>query len=130
VSGPRSPTTELGRASFPPQSERVAAARRQVEAMVRGWLASDSVEVAKLLVSELATNAVLYARTSFTLSATVEGGVVRVAVEDGDPHLPELRQAWPDDATGRGLQLVERLASRWGSEPTTGGKVVWFELMR
>jgi hypothetical protein len=30
--------------------------------------------------------------------------------------------------TGRGLQLVERLADRWGSEPRTGGKVVWFEV--
>ena len=27
--------------------------------------------------------------------------------------------------TGRGLKMVDRMASSWGAEATTGGKVVW-----
>lgn len=98
--------------------------------MLAGVVGTETLEVAKLLVSELATNAVLYARTPFTLSASLDGRVVRVAVEDGDPHLPELREPWPTDTSGRGLLLVDRLANRWGSERTAGGKRVWFELRR
>lgn len=130
MSGPQRSTTELGRTSFPPASERVATARKQVEAMLSGHIGSDAVEVAKLLVSELATNSVLYAGTPFTLSASLDEGVVRVGVEDGDPHLPELREPSPHEESGRGMLLVDRLAARWGAEPTHDGKLVWFELRR
>ena len=53
---------------------------------------------------------------------------VWVEVFDPDLRLPRLRTARATDEGGRGLYLVEQLATRWGSRPTAEGKAVWFEL--
>ena len=55
---------------------------------------------------------------------------IRVAVYDTDPRLPAHRVPDQERPGGRGLHLLDQLASRWGAEPTDGGKVVWFELDR
>ncbi len=47
---------------------------------------------------------------------------------DPDLRLPRLRTARATDEGGRGLYLVEQLATRWGSRPTSDGKAVWFEI--
>jgi hypothetical protein len=49
-------------------------------------------------------------------------------VFDPDLRLPRLRSATATDEGGRGLYLVEQLATRWGSRPTPEGKAVWFEI--
>ncbi len=54
--------------------------------------------------------------------------VVWVEVFDPDLRLPRLRSARATDEGGRGLYLVEQLATRWGSRPTAEGKAVWFEI--
>jgi anti-sigma regulatory factor (Ser/Thr protein kinase) len=78
-------------------------------------------------VSELATNAVLHARTPFTV--TIERApVLRVEVHDGDPRPPHTRDYGPEAASGRGLHLVEALALSSGTVTVDGGKAVWFEL--
>jgi serine phosphatase RsbU (regulator of sigma subunit) len=51
-----------------------------------------------------------------------------VEVFDPDLRLPRLRTARATDEGGRGLYLVEQLATRWGSRPTEDGKAVWFEI--
>ena len=53
---------------------------------------------------------------------------VWVEVFDPDLRLPRIRSAGATDEGGRGLYLVEQLATRWGSRPTPEGKTVWFEL--
>jgi hypothetical protein len=57
-------------------------------------------------------------------------GAESVWVEAFDPdlRLPRLRTARATDEGGRGLYLVEQLATRWGSRPTADGKAVWFEI--
>jgi serine phosphatase RsbU (regulator of sigma subunit) len=55
---------------------------------------------------------------------------VWVEVFDRDLRLPRIRTAADTDEGGRGLYLVEQLATRWGSRPTTDGKAVWFEMPR
>jgi len=55
---------------------------------------------------------------------------VWVEVFDPDLRLPRIRTAAETDEGGRGLYLVEQLATRWGSRPTTDGKAVWFEVPR
>ena len=54
--------------------------------------------------------------------------VVWAEVFDRDLRLPRLRSARATDEGGRGLYLIEQLATRWGSRPTPEGKAVWFEL--
>ncbi len=82
----------------------------------------------RLLVTELVTNAVLHARTELHLIIETEPGIVRLRVEDRSPGTPVLRHYDTDDVTGRGLALVEMLATRWGVDPRPDGKSVWCEI--
>lgn len=92
-------------------------------------LGEEECATASLLVSELVTNAVTHGASRAVLEAVAPGGVLRVSVHDEDPRPPELTDdPDPSAESGRGLLLVSLLASRWGVEPVSGGKVVWFEL--
>jgi hypothetical protein len=53
---------------------------------------------------------------------------VWVEVFDPDLRLPRIRSAAETDEGGRGLYLVDQIATRWGSRPTPDGKSVWFEI--
>lgn len=64
----------------------------------------------------------------FLLRLRRGASMVWVEVFDNDLRLPRIRSAAADDEGGRGLYLVEQLASRWGSRPTPDGKAVWFEM--
>jgi PAS domain S-box-containing protein len=64
----------------------------------------------------------------FTLRLRRGAATVWVEVLDTDLRLPRIRSAGENDEGGRGLYLVDQLASRWGSRPTKDGKVVWFEV--
>jgi serine phosphatase RsbU (regulator of sigma subunit) len=66
----------------------------------------------------------------FALRLRRGANAVWVEVFDPDLRLPRIRTAADTDEGGRGLYLVEQLATRWGSRPTTDGKAVWFEMPR
>ena len=81
-----------------------------------------------LAANELVTNAVIHARSTVDLRVQLSNRVVRIEVIDRDPRPPVPRDA-PDDATGgRGMAVVEAVASRWGVDSVDGGKRVWFEV--
>ena len=65
---------------------------------------------------------------TFTLRLRRGAESIWVEVFDPDLRLPRLRSATATDEGGRGLYLVEQLATRWGSRPTPEGKAVWFEI--
>jgi anti-sigma regulatory factor (Ser/Thr protein kinase) len=114
------------RATLPAQPASVRHARAQVRSLVAGWPPGCTATL-QVLVDELVTNAVLHARTSLDVMARVEDHHIRVEVRDDDPRMPRLRKYGPTSSTGRGLHLVEALATLWGAERSSGGKVVWFE---
>ncbi|WDZ90229.1 SpoIIE family protein phosphatase [Nocardiopsis sp. HUAS JQ3] len=64
----------------------------------------------------------------FLLRLRRGANTVWVEVFDNDLRLPRIRSAAADDEGGRGLYLVEQLATRWGARPTPDGKAVWFEM--
>jgi PAS domain S-box-containing protein len=64
----------------------------------------------------------------FTLRLRRGHESIWVEVFDTDLRLPRIRSAGESDEGGRGLYLVDQLATRWGSRPTKDGKAVWFEL--
>jgi serine phosphatase RsbU (regulator of sigma subunit) len=66
----------------------------------------------------------------FALRLRRGANAVWVEVFDPDLRLPRIRTAGETDEGGRGLYLVEQLATRWGSRPTPEGKAVWFEMPR
>jgi anti-sigma regulatory factor (Ser/Thr protein kinase) len=115
---------------LPATPASVPQARRFVVGAVRGVLTGEALETARLLVSELVTNAVLHAGSEACVEVTASADVVRVEVHDASAAMPRRRRPRPLQPGGRGLQLVAALSSRWGAEPTPGGKVVWFELDR
>jgi anti-sigma regulatory factor (Ser/Thr protein kinase) len=86
------------------------------------------VESATLLLSEVVTNAFVHAGTKIHIRVRSTEAAVRVEVEDGAAHLPARRHYAGTAGTGRGLQLMEELADRWGADARATGKTVWFEI--
>jgi anti-sigma regulatory factor (Ser/Thr protein kinase) len=115
--------------SFEPKPMNVRAARDFVaDALDEQGFAGDK-EIVLLLASELVTNAVRHAATTFEITVDVEPDRVKVAVIDGDmDHGPRVRHPGPDDTNGRGLLLVDQLSAVWGSDRVGQGKAVWFTL--
>jgi anti-anti-sigma regulatory factor/anti-sigma regulatory factor (Ser/Thr protein kinase) len=110
-----------------------AAARLYVRDVLQYWrLALPGEEVidrAELLADELVTNAVLHARTSLRLRLELRGDLLHIGVHDASPRLLRVVRDDPDSETGRGLRLVEQLATAWGvHQGRDGGKVVWCTL--
>jgi PAS domain S-box-containing protein len=68
------------------------------------------------------------AARQITLRLRRGASAVWVEVFDPDLRLPRIRSAGETDEGGRGLYLVDQIATRWGSRPTRDGKSVWFEL--
>lgn len=83
---------------------------------------------ASLLVSEVVANAVLHAGGPLVVEVQQKGTAYRIAVSDGSKTPPTDKGYRTDDATGRGVQLLECLAAAWGCKRTGLGKVVWFDL--
>lgn len=111
-----------------PDPSSVRTARQLVTKALAGWDMHDLVDVADLLTSELVSNAVVHAGTAFTVAVEAEPPVARVEVQDGVGDMPLPVRTQGDSEHGRGLMLVEALASQWGSRAVDGGKVVWFVL--
>lgn len=110
---------------FGPDLTSVPAAR----AFVRSCLDDvNQVETIVLLVSELATNAVIHARTPFEVSVGRTEDCVRVSVADANSAAPVLRDATSDDTSGRGLQIVSALADEWGTDLQHDGTRIWFKV--
>lgn len=106
----------------------VRAARGFVADQLAGSTAVAAAASAELVVTELVTNALLHGSPPLLLHVRVTDGRVRLTVHDGSPLLPRRPADDPGAMTGRGLRLVEALASRWGVHHSTGGKAVWAEV--
>lgn len=122
----------MKRERFLRHPEQVAAARRFVtEMLARG---SDTRETARLLVSETVTSTLDQARFNlgdgtFEIAYAVVDSRLRVEVsDDGGPARLRRRIHDVQAEHGRGLRLVQTLASRWGVREDTRGRTIWFEL--
>ena len=113
---------------LPPTARSVPQARQHVNATLRRWHLEHLAETARLLTSELVTNAVLHARTAMTLAMEPTETGVRISVTDGSPIPPALRRHSLTATTGRGLRLLDQLADAWSVDGSNGGKTVWFTL--
>lgn len=83
-----------------------------------------------LLVSELVTNAVRHAEPPVALEVETTEDQVLVAVCDGSPDAPSPRVADDDAEGGRGMLLVDLLASEHGVRRQPPGKTVWARILR
>jgi anti-sigma regulatory factor (Ser/Thr protein kinase) len=112
----------------------VGAARHwAADELLRGdaRLSDHELAVLELLVTETVSNAIRHGRgpVSLELTRDVDTGAVHVAVHDGEPAAPVLRDVGSHATGGRGIALVDRLAQSWGTDlEGAQGKTVWFDL--
>jgi sigma-B regulation protein RsbU (phosphoserine phosphatase) len=121
---------ELGRSEmtvFPREAASVAAARALVARSI-GHCQPEIIDVACLLTSELATNALVHAHSTFDVVVSEIGGLVHVEVTDASNAHVQAILATPLQMHGRGLYLVRELSTKWGVILLPPGKTVWFDL--
>jgi anti-sigma regulatory factor (Ser/Thr protein kinase) len=99
-------------------------------------LEADRMRDVLLMVSELVTNSVVFAGLTheddwIRIEAVVLPHCVRVEVSDSSPGYEPgpARLPAPGDVRGRGVEIVDHLADRWGYDPP-GVSRIWFELRR
>lgn len=111
------------------RADDAAAARRVVAEVATRCRTPVDLDDAILLADELVTNAVRHAGGATALLVCGTPSWLRVEVTDSSPVPPALTEPRPGHDRGRGLLLVERLSSAWGTQLLPpGGKVVWFEM--
>lgn len=112
----------------------VSCARRHAKAVVLEWGLPTLADTIELIVSEIVTNAVR--ATSLLRDGGLTTPVVRlwlasdlhcvlIRVWDASSQMPTRQDARPEDESGRGLMLVDCLASEWGAYRKKNGKVIW-----
>jgi anti-sigma regulatory factor (Ser/Thr protein kinase) len=114
-----------------PEAAAVAGARKFLRRTLDGWDVDEEIaDTAVLCLSELVTNAVIHSHAGCIVRVRLEDAVLRTTVRDhgtagAASHVPFED---PLRVHGRGLLVVEALATRWGYELDTEGTTVWFEL--
>lgn len=123
-----SPVHDAG-AEFTAELGSVRQARRFAADRLDAWGLVDLVDPVTLIVSELATNAVLHARSPFSVRLQLAPSALRVEVADCGPGLPNPIDPDPTGVGGRGLLLVSQLSVAWGVEVAGAPcKTVWCEV--
>lgn len=103
----------------------VPEARRWTVGTLTDWGLDVTAWTAAQVVSELVTNCTLHARSDVSLRLVLDGDGVRLEATDGVPGGLHARQYSSTATTGRGLRIVETLATSWGVVPSGNGKTVW-----
>jgi anti-sigma regulatory factor (Ser/Thr protein kinase) len=109
-------------------------ARNLVSDACLSWQMQELLHPARLLMSELVTNAVEHARSSLVVTVGRRGRGLQVTVADELSTPPRLlrparpKRDLPLDERGRGLRTVTAIATAWGWLPTRSGKIVWATL--
>lgn len=107
--------------AFQAEESTIRAVRRFVGDSLSGVPAVADVVLA---ASELATNVIRHAETTFTVHVSNEANRIRLEVSDGSSIVPAVEElAGP----GRGLRVISGLSDRWGVESSENGKTVWAE---
>ncbi|MGO9343068.1 MAG: ATP-binding protein [Acidimicrobiales bacterium] len=120
------PETQYSRRRFEAEPRSAAYVRKYVRDSLDNWRVRSDEAV--FLANELATNAIIHARSEFVVEMSLYDSTCRIEVVDHDPNRP--REAPQSNATpnGRGLALVRALSRSWGVESRDEGKGVWCDV--
>ncbi|MFJ4031501.1 SpoIIE family protein phosphatase [Streptomyces griseoluteus] len=116
----------VGEWELPSDPAAVATARSLATRQLDAWGLTEELFATELIVSELVTNAIRYARPPVHLRL-INDRQLTCEVSDGSSSAPHLRHARTTDEGGRGLLLVSQLAERWGARYEDLGKTIWAE---
>lgn len=120
----------IHRCTFPAEARSASRTRDFVTQHLAEHELSYLGEDVRLVASELATNAMLHARTPFTVCLEELVRVVLLTVQDGSPSAPQTADPTMMDTQGRGLLLVDHASHDWGVTLGPGAsKLVWVEFV-
>ena len=123
------PEKTVYRFQFAARPDAARLGRAFVGGTLRYWRMPQLTADARLVVSELVSNASAATPGSdIRLTIEREKDTVLIGVWDSSTREPAPRAAGPGDTTGRGLFIVASLAFEDGWYPDAGGKVVWARL--
>ena len=134
ISG-RLPLTERVALVLPPDPDSPSIARNLVGDACLAWGRPELMHPARLVMSELVTNALEHAGPPIAVVVSRRGDGVHLTVSDGMATPPRLlkparpQRDRPLDERGRGMRVVRATAAAWGWLPTRTGKVVWATLI-
>jgi anti-sigma regulatory factor (Ser/Thr protein kinase) len=113
-----------------PTARSVPTARRIVGELLTSWGAPHDQQDAELMTTELVANVIDHAggESVLVLEVSLSGTWLRISVADGSAIRPVVRALDHEAPRGRGMQMVEAIADRWGADDHHGGKRVWLEL--
>ncbi|WP_055490884.1 SpoIIE family protein phosphatase [Streptomyces sp. TP-A0356] len=112
--------------TFPSDPAIVATVRTLVDHQLASWGLSDLAFTTEVVVSELVTNAIRYARGTIQVRLIRDRSLL-CEVTDGSSAAPHLRHPRSTDEGGRGLLLVAQLTDHWGTRRDRRGKTIWTE---
>lgn len=113
---------------FPASLHSPRQARRFVVEALKASGDNELMADAALVVTELATNAVVHARSGFTVGVTPLSDGARVSVLDSGTREWVEKPPTLMASSGRGLGLVAAVAKGWGTVPVDTGRLVWADL--
>jgi len=126
---PVPPAAQVAVHAVPPDLRAAAGARRFLRDTLAAWgVDDDTTDTAVLCLSELVTNALIHTGAGCELRILLDHGVLTTTVRDGGTGGVARHDEDPLSVHGRGLQVVDALAARWGSRLDTVGTTVWFVL--
>jgi len=111
--------------TFAADLQSVGDARRFLREVLAQWETGDYDMSAAQVLTELATNAALHARSDYTVHLRLDPDSLLVEVTDSSAAWPQQRHYGSDATTGRGIAMVEALSTVWGVQASPTGKTVW-----
>ena len=109
--------------------ESVREARQWLDRFLRARAVSSAQrEDARLVLSELVTNALVHGEDPPVVRAAFTESRLELSVTDAGDRLPTVLPVDPDRIGGFGLHVVDQLSTAWGVSPFPGGKTVWATL--
>jgi hypothetical protein len=121
----RIPPTDRLVTHLPAAPHAPRTARLLVDQACRVWHLSHLLFSARLIVSELVANAVRHAGTDISVTVSRRAERLHLIVSDRDHRVPEMPAPRRGTPAISGLQLVQTLSTRWGTVPTSDGKMIW-----
>jgi anti-sigma regulatory factor (Ser/Thr protein kinase) len=119
----------IGYEEFTPNVASVAEVRRFVRRVLEEQgMKEESVTGCELIADELATNALTYTGSFYSVVVEQSEASVRIGVRDDSRILPVLRESTADSESGHGLRVVSETSSRWGAESLGLGKETWADV--
>ena len=124
--------TRSYRLPLPPHAIASRQAHRVLEWALRDWrIDGDAAENARIVLSELVTNALTHSLDVFRLALCLNDDQILLEVWDRADGMPSVGLPHGLAINGRGMFLVDTLSKEWGVRPEEeGGKTVWAKVPR